>query len=379
MFDGATGGGGLGAAVLGRPGSDGFLLARLLATAVVDLADHPSPASFGLPYPVSAQRVLDLLGARALLHGTRAPASVPDLVHWCREIPLSRWGLDLPAEAVTDADVLVDAVTCAPSQLCYEWAVAAPDAVADLVETDLLPEVIAICRERRLQQSYVAFRRLLVQQPVIGQADWMAVTTNPHLEPLLDLVRDCYQPMPAAYIRGGYIRMCGRCRCPLVPATDGSWACELDRCRWEGLALGEQVSASRDLQVALRPLRVFVTGPGRAETELEQAMTDLGLQVEMWPNVDAYDLRISFPSGKVWAVDVKDRVSPVILGRTATTLRAEPPYTSAFYVAPDYRRAQREDYGRAFRAACQAARDGEFTFEFSTELIRSARKEARRA
>lgn len=366
-------------AVLGRPETEDQLLARLLATAIVDLADHSAPAMFKLPYPASAQRVVDLLAARALYRGTEAPTSVPDLVRRCQEIPLTRWDLDLAASGVTDADVLIDPVTFTPSQLCYEWAVDAPDATADLIENDLLLDVIATCRDRNLPHSYVAFRRLLIEQPILDQMGWMKVTTDQHLDPLLHIVRDCYQPMPAAYVRDAMIMTCGRCRCPLIPTLDGGWACELDRCRWEGLKLGPPIPASDDLHVASRPLRVFITGPGRAETELEKAMTRLKLRVEMWPNIDTYDLRISFPSGQIWAVDVKDRASPSILGRTATALRANPPYTHAFYVVPDYRKAQREDYGRVFRAASQATRDGEFEFAFSSELIKSARKELRRA
>lgn len=365
--------------VLGRPESEDLMLARLLATAVVQLAEDPTPAMFKLPYPTSAQRAVDLLGARALRRDTDAPSSVPDLVRRCQRTPLTRWDLDLSTMGVTETDLLIDPVTFTPSQLCYEWAVDAPDATADLIEQDLLLDVIATCRERNLPNSYVSFRRLLIEQPVLDQVAWMKLTTDRHLAPLLELVRASYQPMPAAYVRHDMITICARCKCPLIPTLDDGWACELDRCRWEGLKLGRQMPASHDLQVASRPLRVFITGPGRAETELEEAMIRLGLQVEMWPNIDAYDLRISFPSGQIWAVDVKDRASPSILGRTATALRPNPPYTDAFYVVPDYRKAQREDYGRVFRRASQAAREGEFAFAFTRDLIKAARREARHA
>lgn len=368
-----------GGAVLGRPESEDLMLARLLATAIVELAENPEPAMFKLPYPASAQRAVDLLGARALRRGTKAPTSVPDLVRWCQRVPLTEWDLDLPDSGVTDADLLIDPVTLTPSQLCYEWMVDAPDATADLIEQDLLLDAIATCRDRNLPQSYVAFRRLLIEQPVIDQMAWMKIAADPHLAPLLELIRASYQPIPAAYVREDKIVTCARCRCPLVPTLDDGWACELDRCRWEGLKVGRQIPAGHELHVALRPLRMFITGPGRAETELEAAMTRLGLQVEMWPNIDTYDLRISFPSGRIWAVDVKDRASPSILARTATALRPNPPYTDAFYVVPDYRKAQREDYGRVFRAVSQAARDGEIKFAFTKDLIKAARREARRA
>ena len=37
-------------------------------------------------------------------------------------------------------------------------------------------------------------------------------------------------------------------------------------------------------------VRQFVTGPGRAEVDLERRLCALGLRVEMWPGFDAYDL-----------------------------------------------------------------------------------------
>jgi hypothetical protein len=334
---------------------------------------------FRLPYPASAQRAVDLLAARALRRGGDAPTSVPDLVRRCRDIPLAQWDLDLAAWRLADTDLLVDPVTITPSQLCYEWAVDAPDATADLIENDLLQEVISTCRERGLPSSYVAFRRLLIEQPILDQPSWLKVTLDPRLDPLLDLVKASYHPMPAAYVRDEIVLPCGRCRCPLSPTLDGGWACELDRCRWEGPQLGQPIPTGHDLHVLSRPLRVFITGPGRAEIELEAALKRLRLQVEMWPNIDTYDLRVSFPSGQIWAVDVKDRASPSILGRTAAALRANPPYSRAFYVVPDYRREQREDYGRVFRAASQAAQAGEFEFAFSKDLIKSARTQLRHA
>ena len=59
-----------------------------------------------------------------------------------------------------------------------------------------------------------------------------------------------------------------------------------------------------------RPLRVFITSPGLAETELETALRKAGLFPEMWPLFDAYDLRLPFPDGTAWAIDVKDWARP---------------------------------------------------------------------
>lgn len=104
----------------------------------------------------------------------------------------------------------------------------------------------------------------------------------------------------------------------------------------------------RGLYQLNRPLRMFITGPGLAETDLESELIRRGLRPTMWPNFDAYDLRITLPRGRVWAVDVKDRANPALLGRSALPLRDDPPYDEGFLVVPQYRFDEREDYGRVF-------------------------------
>lgn len=91
-------------------------------------------------------------------------------------------------------------------------------------------------------------------------------------------------------------------------------------------------------------MRQFVTGPGRAEAELEKALVRLGLRVRMWPAFDAYDLHITFPDGWVWAVDVKDWAHPAFLGRSARPVPQEPRYDEAFWVVPQSRVTDRPNY-----------------------------------
>ena len=47
---------------------------------------------------------------------------------------------------------------------------------------------------------------------------------------------------------------------------------------------------------------------------------------EMWPQFDAYDLRIPFPDGTAWAIDVKDWANPSLLAVRTRALRADPPH-----------------------------------------------------
>jgi hypothetical protein len=164
----------------------------------------------------------------------------------------------------------------------------------------------------------------------------------------------------------------------LVPIGADGYRCELDRCRRESPAVGAIWDVRRDggLRQLSRPLRMFITGPGIAEIELEAALARRGLEAEMWPNFDAYDLRITFPTGRVWAVDVKDRANPILLGRGSGPLPTDPPYHRAFLVVPRYRFEERDGYRRIFEQhlstgmsdSLQLMSDREFLRAVSTEL-----------
>jgi hypothetical protein len=133
-----------------------------------------------------------------------------------------------------------------------------------------------------------------------------------------------------------------------------------------------------------RPLRVFITSPGIAEIELEATLQSLDLKPDMWPQFDAYDLRVPLPGGVVWAVDVKDWANPSLLGARTRALRTEPRYDKAFIVVPEYRFHAREDYARVFRhhlapdvrGSVELCSDTEFTALVRRELSRARRRGA---
>jgi hypothetical protein len=101
-----------------------------------------------------------------------------------------------------------------------------------------------------------------------------------------------------------------------------------------------------------RAIRTFIAAPGRAELRLAGRLQKLGLAVELWPSFDAYDLRVVFPDGSAWAVDVKDWANPFLLGRQVRAIPPTPSWDRAFFVFPQDR-LRRPDYLRAFLHACR--------------------------
>jgi hypothetical protein len=352
-------------------------LLHTIASAVIGLADVEGLDSFHLPYPAEAQRALDRLVLACLLRGVeQVPAGVPDLLSWCRTRPLEDWPLELPPDAFGPDDYLIDPDAGMPTQLCHEWWIQGRDTAAAQFDQEVLRAAIRLCRLASSPESYSAFRHLLVNRPVLTAEEQFEVATDLVLDPVRDLIERCYLPVPASYQRDGSYTTCGRCLTLLTPLPGGGWWCERDRCRRHGSPpLGREfaIAESGGVHHLARPLRQFVTGPGRAEVSLQARLRKLGLDVEMWPGFDAYDLRITFPDEHVWAVDVKDWKHPGLLGRAARPVPADPPYDQACWAVPlEQAQAHRDYLGTFYRnRAAGAAGLPLLTDRQLTELARA--------
>jgi len=333
-------------------------------------------------YEPVVQRAFDQLVLLCLRRGETPPGSVPEMARWARSRPVTAWPLNLFDAEVTDEQLLVDPETTTPTQFCLEWAISSPDPTAEQFENLLMNEAIATCRAAHAPDSYTALRRLMIENPVLTSGQLAELSADVDLHPVLDLIRSCYEPAPAAYLRDGRYVTCKRCGCLMVPITGGALRCELDRCKRDSTTeKGSQLPAHAGggVHQLRRPLRVFITGPGLAELDLERALIKLHLQPQMWPNYDAYDLRVTLPHGQVWAIDVKDRANPALLGRTTTPFRTNPPFTQAFLVVPAYRLIEREDYQRVFNRNLPSELRGKVKLHTDKALLAKIRAELRRA
>lgn len=358
---------------------DGETLLRIIATALVRLSRQRAPKD--PVYDDTVQSAFNHLVLLCLRRGVDPPGSVPAMTSWAATKRLREWPLGLPDDLEAADGYLVDAQTRAPTQQCFEWVISAPDAAAEAFENQLMEEALTVCRAAKAPESYTAFRRLLITRPVLTGTDRALLSADIGLSLLDGIIKRSYEPAPAANLRGGMYAECARCHCLLVPIGHSGYRCELDRCRREDYPrVGRKLDPKRDGGVyqLSRPLRMFISGPGLAEIDLETELIKLQMQPEMWPNFDAYDLRITLPHRQVWAIDVKDRATPAILGRGARPLRSDPPYDRGFLVVPKYRFEEREAYGRIFDRYRPDDVIGRLELLSDDQLIRLLKAELRR-
>jgi hypothetical protein len=352
----------------------------LIAHGLVQLAsslEQGQPLS--VPYPESLQQALDRMTVAAWQRGDVPPHGIPELLYWCAERPLAAWPFALPEGAIGAEDQLL--TMGLPSELCLEWAMqAGGDIEASLQEERLMEHVLRLCREQGRQDAYVAFRELLIKRPVLRASELLTLRTTEPLTVLIDALREAYAEAPEICVdpQARQLATCGRCGNLLLHTRDHTWTCLEDSCRAEGqTTIGTTYPVDNSVLWITRGLRRFVAGPGRAEVRLAAELRALGLEVELWPGFDAYDLRVVFPqSGQVWALDVKDWVNPFSLGKKLRddVIPARPPWHQAYYVIPAHRRTRRRDYKDALLAQWRPRDDQRIAVCFTDDLLRKARR-----
>jgi len=313
-----------------------------------------SPVVF--PYPPALQRGLDRLTARCLAHGMTPPGSVPDLLGWCNE-PFSpaRWPLALGDMAGPDDRLLAGPL---PTVFCQQIAVSSRDVESEVEERRLMTSVLASGRRDGNQDGYVALRRLLIDSPVLTQLDLLQECARPELTGMAEEIRRLYPIYPLEYVRLRKVVCCDRCGNLLLPEAGDRWRCGDERCSRQPVRPGRSMDVADEPHWLDLPFRTFISAPGRVEVALARRMGVLGLETTLWPEFDAYDLRVTFPSGESWAADVKDWARPLALARhldkVPELFSASPPWSRAFFVVAQDRLRQRPDYLRALTRSCRA-------------------------
>ncbi|MDJ0648293.1 MAG: hypothetical protein QNJ60_06250 [Xenococcaceae cyanobacterium MO_188.B19] len=171
--------------------------------------------------------------------------------------------------------------------------------------------------------TYTIFRRFIAENPFPSELDLALLRSqNPEIERVKEFLGEAYQDappqsdaMPLCKTCGGYLDCAAR-------EIEG--CCEpLDR-RVEKVPIPDTV--------------ICLIRPSLIELRLNKKFEEMGLEVELWPNLDQADLKITFPNQEVWAIDAKDWGSATKLARELNQdTIPNIGQSKSFFVVPDYR------------------------------------------
>lgn len=95
-----------------------------------------------------------------------------------------------------------------------------------------------------------------------------------------------------------------------------------------------------------RGVMKYISEPGQLELEIYNYCMKHKVQSVLWPEMDKYDIEITFPNGDVWAIDAKAIKEPYFLKENIIRDGGFPDgnYKKGLYVIPDAYADARTDY-----------------------------------
>lgn len=171
--------------------------------------------------------------------------------------------------------------------------------------------------------TYTEFRRFIAENPFPSEFDIARLLDKkPEITRVKEFLDEAYQDVPPQSNSMPLCKICGGYLDCSAKKIEG--CCEPLDCKVDKAPIPDTV--------------ICLIRPSLIELRLEKKIKEMGLEVELWPELDKADLKIIFPDGKFWAIDAKDWGSATKLARELNqdTIPNIGQYKS-FFVVPDYR------------------------------------------
>lgn len=283
--------------------------------------------------------------AKALLEANRSvPANLPSLIQWL-QTPVQEWGLKESLEVPFASPIL------------SRYGIITPDA-ADFIQIYDNPteaqsrevfEVLQYCRQAnpQLDESYRQIRTFLIENAVVA-ADVLYPFVARFPKELSNHIFVCYDEFTSKI---EHYRRCPRCGWTLS-YKNGEWQCgAYDLCGQVQAKSykPEEWPMNNRLFRLKEGVHRYTLLPGLAELNLKGKLEAHGFNVELYPDVDRYDLWVHKDGRTIAMIDVKDFSHPLNLAYFFNQLSDDQlaKYTSVenvLVVIPDYRRQHHNSF-----------------------------------
>ncbi|SOD89289.1 restriction endonuclease-related protein [Spirosoma fluviale] len=326
------------------------LILRELATGLMSLHSRDETMRQLYAYPAPLQRSFERLILYTVSHKLPSPQSLMDILYLCTK-PMAEWYMFANVSQATwaETDRLIN--WGLPTAFCEELSCDNLNVADELEQNQIFLALRRLCKEHNSQRGYVGFRRLFIERPIIQEFELATHLMKTPLNLLAEPLRSVYEPIPLIMSSNGSFRLCPSCGVILQRTIHNEEHCESDTCRELTSKISpKEIPASASWLRLRRPFRRYITHPGLAEVRLARQLEKSNIQVELWPHFDRYDLRLTLPSGEVWAVDVKDWSNPRLLAKHLLKPDFPIDYDRFYYVIPQHRLKYNHDYVRVLEA-----------------------------
>ncbi|MBD1936318.1 Fis family transcriptional regulator [Microcoleus sp. FACHB-68] len=244
----------------------------------------------------------------SLLQGDEtAPSNLPEFFDWAKN-PIVEWK---PAAEIKhlspDVTLIEDELL---SDFAQQWQVTGGD-VELQVQEKILQDVVEHCRVHQLEEAYRAYRKLIIERPVLSYSQYRRLLSSTQLRPLREFLLKTYINLVDLAEENSY-HLCSRCKYVMRRHQYKTYSCRNITC--------EKLSAQLHLpplppipkddaenwKVLTPGVHRYGTIPGIWEIQLAETLTKLGIRVTLWPEIDEFDLLVEFSKKIRWAIDVKD-------------------------------------------------------------------------
>lgn len=198
------------------------------------------------------------------------------------------------------------------------------------------------CLKVLSQEEYVVLRKYFIEHPIIRpQGLRMLKLDHTANEAALKAIENAYEEIfDDCYV-------CPRCGWTLYKEKVGM-RCQSRTCIEANYIPGEleRIPAGAGMLRLKRGVMKYIAVPGKLELEIYNYCNKHNVRSELWPQMDTYDIRITFSNGEVWAIDAKAVKEPYFLKEKICEDGGFPngDYTRGFYVIPDEYADARPDY-----------------------------------
>ena len=181
---------------------------------------------------------------------------------------ISEWFNDWPASAQAELKLKSPTLFCLPNlaETDPHFGYSCTESCLDLIDSLERKDIIGAIEQRTVydelkkmnQEDYIDTRRFIIENQTISKIDRMAFfESHNNNQFVLNAVDNAYQKVDDEYFTRKY------------------------------------------------GVEKYIAQPGIYEIQLEEYCKSLGLECQLWPGRDNYDLKIVFPNKTIWVIDVK--------------------------------------------------------------------------